>query len=165
MKQGHSLLAAALATVLAFSLTSPASATTPPIKAHHMGAGHEATMQKPAAPSTLPEIWSAVLDRQQKMHAALSAGKLEKVQHQATAIRDLVAAMPVKSESLDADKKAALVKSESSVAGLTKLLEGAGNTAKATDAVAKLDAELKSIEGLYGAADLKQATKTAGTHK
>lgn len=122
------------------------------------GMKHEAQTEKLDIPKSLPAIWSAVLGHQKDLHDVLAAKKLADVHHHAFAVRDLVAAMPVKSTMLAAEKKMALKKSASRVSSLAKLLDeagDAGDSAKVAILVVKLDTELKAIEELYPAKDLK----------
>jgi len=119
-------------------------------------------------PKTLPAIWSAVTEHQKELHAVLVDKKLDDVHHHAFAVRDLVAAMPAKSSGLVPQKKTALTKSVSRVASLAKLLDeagDAGDSAKVATLIVKLDAELKTIEALYSAKDLKQTQGTADASK
>ena len=123
------------------------------------GAKHEAMTEKLEIPKTLPALWNAVITHQKDLHDVLAAKKLDDVHHHAFAVRDLVAAMPVKSTMLAAEKKTALKKSVSRVASLAKLLDeagDAGDSAKVAVLTVKLDTELKAIEELYPAKDLKQ---------
>jgi hypothetical protein len=122
------------------------------------GAKHEAMTEKLEIPKALPALWSAVITHQKDLHDVLAAKKLEDVHHHAFAVRDLVAAMPIKSSALTVEKKTALKKSVSRVASLAKLLDeagDAGDSAKVASLVVKLDTELKAIEELYPAKDLK----------
>jgi uncharacterized protein (DUF2384 family) len=128
----------------------------------------EAKAEKLVIPKTLPAVWGAVVEHQKELHEVLAAKKLDEVHHHAFAVRDLVAAMPVKSTTLAAEKKTALKKSVSRVASLAKLLDeagDAGDSAKVAGLVTKLDAELKTIEGLYPAKDLKQTQGAADASK
>lgn len=127
---------------------------------------YEMKAEKLVIPETLPMLWSAVGGHQKELHEVLAAKKLAEVHHHAFAVRDLVAAMPGKSTMLAADKKTALIKSVSRVASLAKLLDEAGDTgdsAKVATLTVKLDTELKSIEALYPAKDLKPIQGTADT--
>jgi hypothetical protein len=133
------------------------------------GMKHDAQTEKLEIPKTLPAIWSAVLGHQKDLHDVLAAKKLADVHHHAFAIRDLVAAMPVKSTMLAAEKKTALKKSASRVSSLAKLLDeagDAGDSAKVAVLTLKLDTELKAIEELYPAKDLKstQGATNASKH-
>ena len=118
----------------------------------------KAKVEKLVIPKTLPAIWSAVSEHQKELHEVLAAKKLEDVHHHAFAVRDLLAALPTKASGLTAEKKTALNKSISRVASLAKLLDEAGDSgdsSKVATLVVKLDAELKAIEALYPAKDLK----------
>jgi len=129
---------------------------------------HEAKAEKLVIPKTLPAIWGAVAEHQKELHEVLAAKKLADVHHHAFAVRDLVAAMPIKSTMLATEKKTALKKSMSRVASLAKLLDeagDAGDSAKVATLVVKLDTELKAIEGLYAANDLKQTQGATDTGK
>jgi len=131
-------------------------------------AKQEAKAAKLVIPKTLPAIWDAITDHNMELHEVLAAKKLDDVHHHAFAVRDLVAAMPVKSTKLAAEKNTALKKSVSRVASLAKFLDeagDAGDSAKVASLVAKLDTELKTIEALYPAKDLKQAQGTADAAK
>jgi hypothetical protein len=128
----------------------------------------EAKTEKLVIPKTLPAIWSAIATHQNELHDVLAAKKLDDVHHHAFAVRDLVAAMPLKSTMLPAEQKTALKKSVSRVASLAKLLDeagDAGDSAKVAALTVKLDTELKAIEGLYPAKDLKQSQGAANTSK
>ena len=132
------------------------------------GAKHEAVTEKLEIPKTLPALWGAVITHQKDLHDVLAAKKLEDVHHHAFAVRDLVAAMAVKSTMLAAEKKTALKKSVSRVSSLAKLLDeagDAGDSAKVASLVVKLDTELKVIENLYPVNDLKQTHGTAASSK
>lgn len=129
---------------------------------------HEAKAEKLMIPKTLPAVWGAVVEHQKELHEVLAAKKLDDVHHHAFAVRDLVAAMPVKSTTLAAEKKTALKKSVSRIASLAKLLDeagDAGDSSKVAGLVTKLDAELKAIEGLYPAKELKQTQGAADASK
>ena len=132
------------------------------------GAKHEAQTAKIEVPKALPAVWGAILGHQKDLHDVLAAKKLDEVHHHAFAVRDLVAAMPVKSTMLAAEKKTALKKSVSRVSSLAKLLDeagDAGDSVKVAALTVKLDAELKSIEALYPANALKQTQGAAGSGK
>lgn len=129
---------------------------------------HEAKAEKLVIPKTLPAVWSAVTEHQKELHEVLAAKKLEDVHHHAFAVRDLVAALSTKASGLSAEKKTALNKSISRVASLAKLLDeagDAGDSAKVATLVVKLDAELKAIEALFPAKDLKSTQGAADASK
>lgn len=129
---------------------------------------HEAKAEKLVIPKTLPAVWSAVTEHQKELHEVLAAKKLEDVHHHAFAVRDLVTALSTKASGLSAENKTALNKSISRVASLAKLLDEAGDSgdsAKVATLVVKLDAELKAIEALYPAKDLKATQGAADVSK
>ncbi len=138
---------------------APALSTEEPADS---GATHEAEGAKLTIPKTLPALWGAIGDHQKELHETLAAKKLADVHVIAFAIRDYVAALPGKSASLPAAAKLTLKKSVTRVGSLAKLLDeagDAGDSAKTASLVGKLDTELKSVESLYPAKDLKS---TAG---
>ena len=156
---------AALSLLLWSIHATPAYSTDEKQKA---GVEHEAKPEKLQIPKTLPALWSMVAKHQKELHDVLAAKKLADVHHHAFAVRDLVAAMPDKSTTLAAEKKTTLKKSVARVTSLAKLLDeagDAGDSAKVAGLVIKLDTELKAIEVLYPAKDLKPTQGAAETSK
>lgn len=140
-------------------------------KAHEPPKGqakHEADSKKLEIPKTLPAIWSAIQNHQKELYEALAAKKLADVHHIAFGIRDYVAALPTKSTKLSEEKQLTLKKSVMRVASLAKLLDEAGDSgdsAKVVGLVIKMDSELKVIEVLYAAKDLKPTQGATETPK
>lgn len=124
----------------------------------HGESKHGEKAEKLVIPKTLPAIWGAVTEHQSELHEALGARRLEDVHHHAFAVRDLVAALATKESGLTVEKKTSLNKSITRVGSLAKLLDEAGDggdSAKVATLIVKLDAELKAIEALYPAKDIK----------
>lgn len=148
------------ARILAFVVLSTAlgfTATRADEKAEE-GKEHGTKSEKMVMPKALSAVWAAIESHQKELHEVLAAKKLGEVHHHAFAIRDLAAAMPTKSTTLPAEKKTALGKSVSRIVSLAKLLDEAGDggdSAKVATLTVKLDAELKAIQDLYPAKDLK----------
>jgi len=131
-------------------------------------AKQEEKSKKLEIPKTLPAHWSAIQNHQKELHEALAAKKLAGVHLIAFAIRDYVAALPAKSAKLSEEKQLTLKKSITRVASLAKLLDEAGDandSSKVASLVNKLDLELKNIEGLYPADDLKATQGSASADK
>jgi len=137
-------------------------------KPGHEQAKTEEKATKLEIPKTLPALWTAIAEHQKELHDVLATKKLDDIHHHAFAVRDLVEAMPAKSGGLAPEKKTALKKSVSRVASLAKLLDeagDAGDSAKVASLVVKLDAELKTIEALYPAKDLKPVQSATDASK
>jgi hypothetical protein len=123
------------------------------------GAGHkEMKESKLEIPATLQGIWVKVQENQKGLHGALAEKELDHVHILAFAIRDYVAAMPVKSKDLTKEKQDALAKSITRIGSLAKYLDEAGDKGDSTSVatyLGKLDKEIKIIEALYPAQTLK----------
>ncbi|MBI3872985.1 MAG: hypothetical protein HY304_07930 [candidate division Zixibacteria bacterium] len=167
MRRRMSLMNPALVTLLLIL----GSNVTPALSAGEdadSGKTQGAEGQKLEIPKTLPALWAAILDHQKELHEVLAAKKLEDVHHVAFAIRDYVSALPGKSANLPSEKKKGLKASVTRVGSLAKFLDeagDAGDSAKVASLVGKLDAELKSVEALYAAKDLKPPVNAAEASK
>ena len=169
MKKSNILSSGMLALALSLWILNavPGFAADKPAEDKDQGKTEEQA-EKTKIPKALSAVWTAVTDHQKELHGVLAANKLDDVHHHAFAVRDLVAAMPAKSNSLPAEKKTELTKSSSRIASLAKLLDEAGDggdSAQVATLVTKLDGELKAIESLYPAKDLKPAQANADASK
>lgn len=135
---------------------------------HHSNEAKESEPPKTEIPKTLPGIWAAITEHQQELHHVLANNNLEDVHHVAFSIRDLTTALPDKSTKLSKDKKNNLKASVTRVDGLVKELDEAGDSgdsAAVAALVGKLDLELRGVEALYAAKDLKLPATTAAASK
>jgi hypothetical protein len=118
--------------------TEPASETTT-----------EATKTAEATPipDTADAIWLAIDQKKTELKAAIDSGSLDKVHHQAFAIRDLVAALPSKSPALAAEDQTKL---ENEVKFVTTLADRLDETGDANDKVGTQENYDKLVTVLNG---------------
>jgi hypothetical protein len=103
-------------------------------------------------PDTVAEIWQSVDQETEGMAKELQTGKLGELHQRASAIRDLVGALPARSASLAADKLAKVKSDAKFVATLAQRLDTAGdanNKAAAESNFEKLRDLLMSIRVNY----------------
>lgn len=131
----------------AASPTTPAVASAP--AASSLAASESTESEAPTAiPDTAAGIWGAIDAKHAELGTIAANGDLHQVHHLAFAIRDLVAALPAKSTSLNADGQTQLASGVKYVATLAERLDATGdaNDRAGTQAnVGKLDAVLKSL--------------------
>ncbi len=80
-----------------------------------------------AIPDTADAIWLAIDQKKTELKASIDGGTLDKVHHQAFAIRDLVAALPSHSPTLPAEAQAKLENEVNFVATLADRLDETGD--------------------------------------
>ena len=117
------------------AVDAPAPAVEAPAAAPAEPASETTTQATEAAeatpiPDTADAIWLAIDQKKTELKASIDGGTLDKVHHQAFAIRDLVAALPSHSPTLPADDKAKL---ESEVKFVTTLADRLDETGDAKD--------------------------------
>ncbi len=113
------------------------------------GGEHEAKIEIPA---TVEAIWQSIDEENQELSEVIEAGKLDEVHHHAFAIRDLVAALPSRSNALPADKLAKVKANGQFVATLAGRLDVSGDAkdmAGTESNFKKLQKILKSIRENY----------------
>lgn len=86
----------------------------------------EATEATPI-PDTADAIWLAIDQKKTELKASIDGGTLDKVHHQAFAIRDLVAALPSHSPTLPAEDQTKLESEVKFVATLADRLDETGD--------------------------------------
>jgi hypothetical protein len=132
---------------------SPAvTAEAPKAEAPKAGAPAEAEtpMQIPAGGADV--IWQAVDKKNAELQTAIQSGSLGEVHHMAFAIRDLVAALPERSNSLSADQQTKVQASVKFVATLADRLDASGDANDKTgaqDNYGKLAGVLKDLRANY----------------
>ncbi len=118
--------------------------------------------------NTLPTLWNAIETQQKALHTKLLAKDLDDIHHIAFTIQDLVAMLPAKSKMLIKEKSMSLTKAAKRIPSLVARLDeagDAGDSAKVAILIDTLDGELKFIENLYAAKDLKPSHDTAGVEQ
>ncbi len=140
----HILKAIALSLVLAVGLLAAAVTTAQAAE----------TTDKVIVPATLEGLWQAIDAKSAELKKTIESGALDQVHHEAYALRDLVAGLPVKSAALPAEN---LAKVKSSVRFVATLAERLDATGDAKDAAGtkqnfeKLTSVLASLRGNYPA--------------
>lgn len=152
------LISTGTVVALALALTvAPAIAHGDEEEAH--GTHHEAAeTAKSGAPEVLTAVWLDVRASEAELQELIHNKELSKVHETAFTLRDLVAAMPPKSEQLSAEQQKKLAGNVKFVATLAERLDTSGDAGDqaATEANFKqLQSVLTSIEGLYPAGVLK----------
>ena len=112
----------------------------------------ESAGAKTAIPATSEAIWQSIDKETEQLATLIQSDKLEGVHHHAFAIRDLVAALPSRSDSLAADKVAAVKANGKFVAALAERLDAAGDAKDKAGTAAnfeKLKGVLKTIRSSY----------------
>lgn len=123
----------------------------------HTKTTQQAETDKVTIPKTLPAVWGEIIKHHKALYEVLESNALDRVHLEAFAIRDYVAALPRKSK-LSGDKSNLLKSYVAHVDSLAEQLDeagDAGDSAKVATLASSLDADLKSIENLYPAKDLK----------
>lgn len=108
--------------------------------------------QKPPSATTLGETWHEVKAKEVDLSHLIQTEELDHVHKAAFAIRDLVAALPEKSQQLSAEQQAKLKANVKYVATLAGRLDEAGDAkdkAKTESNFKQLQSVLGSIEKLY----------------
>jgi len=95
-------------------------------------------------PATVPAILASIDAHRKDLAKTIADGKLAEVHEIAFAIRDLVAALPAKSQDLDASDLASLEKDVKFVAALAKRLDESGDDGDQ----ASTEANFKKLEGI-----------------
>jgi hypothetical protein len=98
-------------------------------------------------PATSAAIWRSIDKETELLDALIQASKFEEVHHRAFAIRDLVAALPVRSGSLPPDKLAQVKTNVQFVATLAQRLDATGD---AKDK-AGTESNFKKLQGVLSA--------------
>jgi len=109
-------------------------------------------------PSTVTGIWEAIDKETDETTKTIQAGALKELHHHAYAIRDLVAALPDRSESLPADDLAKVKANVKFVATLADRLDAAGDSndkAASESNFKKLTDILGTIRSIYPNSDAK----------
>lgn len=108
--------------------------------------------EKVKIPDTVGSIWKEIHMHHMELHDVVKTKKLDMVHHHAFGVRDLVNALPDKSQDLPADKLAKLKANAKFVDDLATRLDESGdaNDQAATEAnLEKLDRIIKMLESLY----------------
>jgi hypothetical protein len=118
-------------------------------------AGEAEAATNTAIPETSVGIWQAIDVKSAALKKTIDAGTLDKVHHEAFAIRDLVAALPTHSKSLSADKLVKVHDGVKFVATLAARLDATGDAkdmAGTQQNYAKLMTVLASLRSNYASA-------------
>ncbi len=128
---------------------------------------HEQEEGKAKIPDTVAGILAKVKAHEQELGKTIADKKLDKVHAGAFAIRDMVNALPDKSQDLPAEKLAKVKANAKFVDDLARRLDESGdaNDQAGTEAnFQKLQGILKTLESLYPPDALKHAETRASAH-
>ena len=129
-----------------------ATAETPKTEAPKAEAPAEAETPTQIPAGGADVVWQAIDQKNAELETAIHSGSLGEVHHMAFAIRDLVAALPVRSSALSADQKSKVQASVKFVATLSERLDASGDAndkAGAQDNYSKLSGVLKDLRANY----------------
>lgn len=160
--RNHRTLVAGLA---AFALLAPIGVARSSEEAGE--AGHAAAKETLQIPDKLPDLWYLVLEKQMRLDQIIAAKQLDKVHVAAFEIRDLVQAMPGKTQGFSAENQKKLAESAGRVGDVAKLLDQYGDAAdeaKTKDQAARLGTLIKYIESLYPKGTLGDRRPAAAPH-
>ena len=107
-----------------------------------------AAKAEPPIPATADGIWQAIDQHSAELDKVMQSGALEEVHHHAFAIRDLVAALPERSQSLPADKLAKVKGNVKFVATLAQRLDATGDAKDKAGTQANFEKLNKILEGM-----------------
>ena len=130
-------------------------------------AGHAAAKATLQIPDKLPDLWYLVLEKQMKLDQIIAAKELDKVHVAAFEIRDLVQAMPGKTQGFSPESQKKLAESAGRVGDVAKLLDQYGDAAdeaKTKDQAARLGTLIKYVESLYPKGALGSRRPAAAPH-
>ena len=99
-------------------------------------------------PATVEGIWQAIDQKTVELDKVIQGGALDQVHHHAFAIRDLVAALPARSQSLPADKLAKVKGTVKFVATLAQRLDATGDAKDKAGVRSNFDKLKKVLEGM-----------------
>lgn len=99
-------------------------------------------------PATVEGIWQAIDQKTVELDKVIQGGALDQVHHHAFAIRDLVAALPARSQSLPADKLAKVKSNVKVVATLAQRLDATGDAKDKAGVRSNFDKLKKVLEGM-----------------
>ncbi len=118
----------------------------------HSHDAHSASKNNDMVLGSPKEIWTAIDSKVAELEKIIRAGELEKVHHEAFAIRDMTAALPAKSSELSPENLKKINANVKYVATLAERLDASGD-AKDRDGVKaqyeKLIQVLKQMRGAY----------------
>lgn len=126
----------------------------------HEGEPHEAPVGTDAEqpiPASVEGLWHAIDTKTAELQKTIQAGSLDEVHHLAFAVRDLVAALPLRSGKLPADKLARIKGNVKFVATLADRLDAAGDAKDKAGAQANYDKLMKVVGALR--ADMPPTSK------
>jgi hypothetical protein len=126
---------------------APAAAAPPPPATVATPA---TTPEEPAQaiPDSADAIWRAIDQKRGELKASIDSGSLANVHHQAFAIRDLVAALPVHSPGQSADQQAKLQGEVKFVATLADRLDQAGDSGDRAGAQSDYEKLVAVLDGI-----------------